>query len=647
MKISTVLDQIDLGSMALPEFQRGYVWNRDQVRKLMYSLYHDFPVGSLLVWITKTESAQTRGDTPLPPGTVDLILDGQQRMTSLYGIIRGESPKFFEGNAQVFSGLYFNLEDEVFEFYMPAKMKGNPLWISVTDLMNRGIGEYIEGFLGNPEFESRRNVYFKRLNRIEQIKETDIHVEKVTGEDKTVDRVVEIFNLVNSGGTKLSKGDLALAKICAKWPDARNELKERLNKWRSNGYHFRMELFLRVINSILTGEAMFSALAGVEMDQFREALSKADRSIDYLLNLVASRLGLDHDRVLGSRSSLPLLSHYLVRRGGHLTDQRERDKLLYWYVHTFLWGRYAGSTESVLNRDLELVEDIEGALDRLIEELHRNRGDLRLQPVDFEGWSRGARFYPLLYMMTRMLNSRDWDSGLELRSGLLGKHSQLELHHIFPKSRLYEFGYTKSQVNALANFTFLTKETNQRIINELPVNYFVEIVDRDSSLLESHWIPIDRKLWELEKYEEFLGERRNLLAEAANNCLDALISGTTPEVEISGPVVEAVGVKHIEVGAEEEDLLFEIHDWVVEQGLSEGEILYELTDPETGEVATVLDLAWPEGLQEGFSQPVAILIDEDREVGEIANRAGFRYFTSIEPFKRYVEQEILVLEEVA
>ena len=70
MKISTVLDQIDMRSIALPEFQRGYVWNRDQVRGFMYSLYHRYPVGSLLVWVTKTESADARGDAKLQPGVV-------------------------------------------------------------------------------------------------------------------------------------------------------------------------------------------------------------------------------------------------------------------------------------------------------------------------------------------------------------------------------------------------------------------------------------------------------------------------------------------------------------------------------------------------------------------------------------------------
>ena len=127
MKIQTILDHVDLRARALPKFQRGYVWNRDQVRGLMHSLYYKHPVGSLLVWVTKAETAHSRGESNLPPGSVKLIRDGQQRIKSLYGIVRGKPPKFFDGNAQAFTGLYFHLDDEIFEFYAPMKMKRDPI----------------------------------------------------------------------------------------------------------------------------------------------------------------------------------------------------------------------------------------------------------------------------------------------------------------------------------------------------------------------------------------------------------------------------------------------------------------------------------------------------------------------------------------
>ncbi len=339
MKIETILDQIDLGAMALPEFQRGYVWNRDQVRGLMYSLYRKHPVGSLLVWVTRTDNADARGDQTLTPGSVKLLLDGQQRITSLYGLMRGKPPKFFDGNALAFQGLYFNLEEETFEFYSPAKMKDDPLWLSVTGVFIQGAGSTMQKLLQTPSLQSQITVYLDRINRIYNIKTIDLHMEEVTGEDKTVDVVVDIFNRVNSGGTKLSKGDLTLAKICAEWPDARSEMKMRLDKWRKAGYVFKLDWLLRNINAVITGKSLFTAMKDVDSVTFKNGLESTEKVVDRILNLIASRLGLDHDRVFGSRYSVPLMSRYLEQRGGKLTNQSERDQLLYWYVHTLLWGR--------------------------------------------------------------------------------------------------------------------------------------------------------------------------------------------------------------------------------------------------------------------------------------------------------------------
>lgn len=154
MKISTILDHIDSGHMALPEFQRGYVWSREQVRGLFHSLYRRHPIGGLLVWATEAKDAVHRGNGPLAPGIVKLLLDGQQRMTSLYGVMRGCPPKFFDGDKSKFTGLRFHLEEETFEFYQSVKMKDDPLWIDVTKLMqegNAGLGGFIAELSTSPE----------------------------------------------------------------------------------------------------------------------------------------------------------------------------------------------------------------------------------------------------------------------------------------------------------------------------------------------------------------------------------------------------------------------------------------------------------------------------------------------------------------
>jgi hypothetical protein len=300
MKISTILDHIDSGHMALPEFQRGYVWNRDQVRSLFDSLYKRHPVGGLLVWATESQTATHRGDGPLAADVVKLLLDGQQRMTSLYGVVRGKPPKFFDGNAQAFTGLRFHLGDEVFAFYQPVKMKDDPLWIDVTNLLgmgSAGLGQLATEFGQNPELAPRVGELIGRLSQLLGITEIDLHIEEVTGSDKTLDVVVDIFNRVNSGGTKLSKGDLALAKICADWPEGRDAMKAKLKEWANHGYSFNLNWPLRSINTVLTGEAKFLYLHDKGTPVIQKALKRATTHIDHCLNLIANRLVLNHDQV--------------------------------------------------------------------------------------------------------------------------------------------------------------------------------------------------------------------------------------------------------------------------------------------------------------------------------------------------------------
>ena len=139
--------------------------------------------------------------------------------------------------------------------------------------------------------------------------------------------------------------------------------------------------------------------------------------------------------------------------------------------------------ESVLRQDLTVVEDGGDIVQGLVNMLRANRGDLRLSEVDFRGWSRGARFYPMLYMMTRVAGSRDWESGNPLTAFLLGHLATLQVHHIFPKAFLYDHDFDRRDVNALANFTFLTQNANLKISDRKPVEYFPEVESRHPGVL--------------------------------------------------------------------------------------------------------------------------------------------------------------------
>ena len=648
MKISTILDHIDSGHMALPEFQRGYVWNRDQVRGLFDSLYRRHPVGGLLVWATESKTATHRGDGALAAGVVKLLLDGQQRMTSLYGVVRGRAPKFFDGNAQAFTGLRFHLETETFEFYQPVKMKGDPLWTDVTELMQKGtagLSEFVNRLGEQPALKPKVGDYVGRLSLLLGIVEVDLHVEEVTGADKSLDVVVDIFNQVNSGGTKLSKGDLALAKICAEWPKGRDAMKARLKEWAKADYHFTLDWLLRSVNTVLTGEAKFQHLHEKSAAEVQDALTRTTKHIDTSLNLIGGRLGLDHDRVFFGRYGVSVIARYLDQRQakklGGMSEQ-ERDKLLFWFVQAAMWGRFSGATESFIDQDLAALEGDGGGLDKLLEQLRLWHGGLRAEPGHFTGWSLGARFYPVLYLLTRMGEARDWGTGLPLKASLLGKMSRLEVHHIFPKAQLYKRNYRRPEVNALANFCFQTKDTNLEISDRLPEEYFPKLAARHPGGLASQWIPMDPALWRMDHFRDFLEARKALLAAELNRRMEDLLHGDTRWLASAAAVVAAPPGVPGGITSEEEEAQFEaLNEWMESAGFPRGAIAYDFSDQQSGEQKAVFDLVWPNGIQEKLSQPVAVLLNEEGPTLALASQAGFRCFTSIDEFKRYVTVEIL------
>lgn len=639
MKISTLLDYIDNGHLALPEFQRGYVWNRDQVRGLFDSLYKKHPVGGLLVWATESKSAIYRGDGEIASGVIKLLLDGQQRMTSIYGVVRGIPPKFFDGNPLSFTGLYFNLESEQFMFYSPLKMQDDPLWVNVTELMvsgYSGIGAFSKDLVTLPNY----GIYISRLSGLLSILDISINVEEVTGPDKSIDIVVDIFNKVNSGGTKLSKGDLALAKICAEWPEARETMKTKLKVWKSAQYNFNLDWLLRSVNTVLTGEAKFQYLHNKNSAEISEALKKASRHIDTSLNLISGRLGLDHDQVLFSRYAVPVMVRFLDKQKNGL-DEKTRDKLLFWFAQAGMWGRFSGSTESYIDKDLNALEASDNNIDNLIEQLRLWHGGLRVEAGHFNGWSLGARFYPVLYMLTRMGEALDWGLGIPLKASMLGKMNKLEVHHIFPKAKLYEKNYSRSQVNSLANFCFLTKDTNLNISAKYPEVYFEEIEKKHPGALASQWIPMDKNLWKIENYLEFLEARQHLLAEETNKRMAELLHGEGHWLE--GPAPAPVMMVNGGITSESEEKEIEaLIEWITERNLPDGILLYDFSDPETGQQKAIFDLAWPNGIQEELSQPVAVLLNESKETIATANAAGFRCFSSVRDFKNYINTEILI-----
>jgi len=539
--ISKLLTEIEQGALILPEFQRGYVWKSPQVSAYIRSLYRKYPTGHFLIWNTY-KPPRFRGEKIQTGGvSFRLLLDGQQRLTSLYTIFKGVPPPFYE-EEKLFFDLYFNILEEEFQFWQPVKMRNNPAWISVTEFLQKGLNTFLDELEMLPD--DRRELYKRNLakfNGLDNIRNYSYELEDIpaSGQEIPVQEVVEIFNLVNSKGTPLSKGDLALAHICSYWPEARDIFKKSCKEWRSAGFDFKLDFLVRCVAGVSVGNILLEGTfykAPIEIIQ--EAWQNTKKVLEYSLNVLRNDAYIDSSRNLTTPYVILPLVVYLAKRGGVFQSATEKKRFLHWMYAAQMWGRYSGSMESNLQADLNVLDSDDSA-DALIQNILAVSNRIAIEPKDLVQKGVGSTFYKMAYIVARSQGAVDWFTGLKLYGKNIGKPYRIEDHHIFPQSSLYKSGKYDSGnrehvriVNELANRAFLTSKANLHASNALPEKYLTGVVGNFPDALRAQFVPDDPSLWQFDRYEDFLAERRKQIATAINDFMDSLLEeGRTEVVE--------------------------------------------------------------------------------------------------------------------
>ncbi|MCY3807353.1 MAG: Coenzyme F420 hydrogenase/dehydrogenase, beta subunit C-terminal domain, partial [bacterium] len=204
--------------------------------------------------------------------------------------------------------------------------------------------------------------------------------------------------------------------------------------------------------------------------------------------------------------------------------------------------------------------------------------------------------------------------------------------------------YTRPEVNALANFSFLTAESNWKIGADDPAEYLAGCEDKHPGVLRSQWIPEDRSLWSLDRYPEFLKVRRTLLAAAANELLGTLRAGrSSPDSRVAGSpgISQEIPERSDDpqsVGDEDDADIAAVLALAARLRIAAPDAHYEICDDETGEVLAVADIAWPQGIQPGRAQPVALLLEPDPVAEEHLGERGYRFFTSKKKLVWHLEE---------
>ena len=551
--VEELVGRIERGQLRLPEMQRRYVWRSPRVRDLLDSLYRGYPSGAILLW-------ETNEDVPLqefgvsqkdnPYQNTQLLLDGQQRLTSLSAVIRGE-PVMVRGRKKPLE-LLFNLEhpehlavvtevneeadddespddedtdssdDELQERFnkmvfvvATKKLEQLPQWVRVTDVFKSTSDSEFLKQAGVTSFDDPRyDKYSKRLARLRGIRGYVYRID-VLERSLSYDEVTEIFVRVNSLGAKLRSSDLALAQITAKWPGALKTFQGVQEQSKKAGFDVDLGLHLRNLVAFATNQSRFLTIGNVPIERLQEAWKHCVPGIEYAINFLKSNAGIDSLALLSSPYLLVTLGYFGHARR-YTIDQNEAAALRKWALLANAKARYTrGSSETLLDQDLATIRD-GGGVPELLERLRLQVGRLDIVQDELMGRNQRSALFKTMFLAFREAGAKDWKSNLAIALDHRGVTHKLQFHHIFPKA-LLRGHYTTREADDIANLAFISGKTNKQILAKPPKAYFPQYIEKaGEEAFAAQCIPTDDALLDAAEYKSFLAERRKQISKRLN-----------------------------------------------------------------------------------------------------------------------------------
>lgn len=572
MKISTILEKIDENQLFIPAFQREYVWKRDDAKQLIDSLIKEYPTGTMLTWET-AKPPELKGPHKYneKQGAVKLLLDGQQRVTTLYMLINGDIPPYYTAPEIMNDtrGLYVNVETLELLYYMKTRMENNPSWQNITDVFKGKVSAFDlqEKYAGAGKILMMEDLkkLNDNINAITRIKEREFP-EQTIPVKASIREAIDIFYKVNASGVALTEAELALAQISGYWPQARDRFKAKLAALEKEGFVFKLDFIVYVLLGCLyhMGSDMRKLHDTENSERIRAAWDRLDKQVlDYVVNLMRANAFVDHtDEINSPYALVPIIVYRYDKNGTNLTDAEIR-KVVKWFFYSQIRTRYVSQLPQKLDRDLRTVAESPQPFDPLLQVI-AEESRLELQPTEFVG---RAIQHPLFSMMRWYLKSRGavcFTTGMSLRKNMGSKY-QLERDHIFPYSKLKEVGYGEGNrvkyalAQELTNRAILTQVANRTKSATHAADYLAGVKVKFPKALELQCIPEDTELWKIENYEEFLEERRKILAKHLNAFLD--------KITATEETVEPVSLEDLIAEGESDELEFKSTlRWDVKEG---------------------------------------------------------------------------------
>lgn len=561
--LGSLMNYIELGEIGLPDIQRPFVWPNAKVRDLFDSMYRGYPVGYLLFWQNGLDGGQKAIGTDRkqkPPKL--LIVDGQQRLTSLYAVIKG-IPVVRENYDSERIEIAFNPLLGKFEVADAAIRKDrsfipsvSKVWSKDTDLFGI-VDEYLSGLRLSHEVTEEEDKRIKRaitaLHGMLSFPFTALELASTVDEEQ----VAEVFVRVNSKGKSLNQADFILTLMSVFWDEGRSQLESfcrdarQVPKGKPSAFNYFFEPdpdhLLRTSVGLGFRRArlkhVYSILRGKDLDTGEFSEERRDQQFNVLkqaqertLNLVywhdflkaIRQSGHCSGRTISSRAAL-LFAYTLYLHGRTIYNVEEfslRRVIARWFFMSALTGRYTSSPESAMEYDLARLRSVETAdgfvdlLDRLCDEtLTQDYWDITLPGELTVSSARSPAFFAfyaaLVLLEARVLYSKQRVRDL-LDPSLISSKSAIERHHLFPKAFLKNEEKISDvrDTNQVANFALIEWGDNIGISDDSPAVYVPQLEKRFSEAELKrmyYWHALPEK-WAEMPYLQFLARRREMIA---------------------------------------------------------------------------------------------------------------------------------------
>lgn len=518
--IRKIIDKITSGEIRIPSFQRGFVWEEDDVAFFIDSLYKGYPIGAVLFWRTKERLLNERnlGHFLLPEPTkdypVDYVLDGQQRLTSIFSVFQTELTSMDDPD---WKDIYYMIGSGI----KSQDVQFIPLEKEDVDLKRhfpiRTLFDSVEYRKATENLDDNEKTEIDKLQ--ETFKEISIPIQLMETDDKSI--VAIVFERINRAGVPLKSFQLLTAWSWSTDFDLQeklDELSDELTGCGFDGLAEDQDLLMKCFTGYILGKTSPSAMMELSGEDIRDNFEKIKNGLKSAIDFLQKELFLYSLSYVPYPAMIVSLVKFFGTNkvGGQLYSDKQRKQLIKWFWKSCFSRRYSNGVNDIHQVDLNAMKNLRENENKdistfkcEISESFFTNNQFRLNTVNTKTF--------IALLASNVPKSFISGANVDL-SVTLKLSSTKEFHHIFPDKYLQKIGREKKDIYQLANFCFLNNADNQIIKDRAPKDY-VKYLNPESitDVLSSAVCPGDT--FDLD-YDDFVNKRKKMLLDYAKGLIE-------------------------------------------------------------------------------------------------------------------------------